>query len=119
MSEQQEELRERAIQAIRQHNNYRGKPLGELPRWLDVLVKQDQFQQHVKELKSDNALAAYALEQVKFVSAKGGSAWRFRGEEKEGKEKKTKGKEAKGRGKGAEVGSWAELKLGQREWGFE
>ena len=99
MSEQQKELRERAIKAIRQHNNYRGKPLGELPRWLDVLVKQDQFQQQVKELKSDNALAAYAVEQVKYVSAKGGSAWRFRGEDKEGQDRKTKGDEVKGRGK--------------------
>ena len=95
MSEQQKELRERAIQAIRQHNNYRGKPLGELPRWLDVLVKQDQFQQQAKELKSDNALAAYAVEQVKYVSAKGGSAWRFRGEDKEGKSRKTIGMKLK------------------------
>ena len=78
MSEQQKELRERAIQAIRQHNNYRGKPPGELPRWLDVLVKQDQFQQHAKDLKNDNALATYAVEQVKFISAKGGQPWGFR-----------------------------------------
>ncbi len=65
MREQQIELRGRAIQAIRQHNNYRGKPLGELPRWLHVPVKQDQSQQRANDLKNDNALATYAVEQVK------------------------------------------------------
>ena len=32
------ELKERGIAAIRAHNNYRGKPLGVLPKWLDKLL---------------------------------------------------------------------------------
>ena len=77
LSEDQKKLRERAIQAIRQHNNYRGKPLGELPRWLDTLVMQDQFQHYTKELKNDNALATYAVEQVKYISSKRGAPGSF------------------------------------------
>ena len=77
LSEDQKKLRERAIQAIRQHNNYRGKPLGELPRWLDTLVMQDQCQHYTKELKNDNALATYAVQQVKYISSKRGAPWNF------------------------------------------
>ncbi len=62
LTDEQRELRESAIQAINQHNNCAGKPLGELPRWLDLLVGQDQFRQNAKILKSGNASATYAVE---------------------------------------------------------
>ena len=36
-------VKERAIAAIQAHNNYRGKPLGILPRWLERLCTQKHF----------------------------------------------------------------------------
>ena len=75
--EKGKELRERAIAAIRAHNNYRGKPLGNLPRWLEKLCTTEQFRAHADTLKNDNALATYAVEQVKHYSRKQGEPWDF------------------------------------------
>ena len=93
--EKGKELRERAIAAIRAHNNYRGKPLGNLPRWLEKLCTTEQFRAHADTLKNDNALATYAVEQVKHYSRKQGEPWDFTKEsrkEKEERKEKERGK---------------------------
>ena len=81
-TEKGKELREKVIAAIRAHNNYRGKPLGILPRWLEKLCTTEQFRAYAATLKNDNALAAYAVEQVKSFSKKQGDPWDFTKETK-------------------------------------
>ena len=63
--EREKQLKERAISAIRAHNNYRGEPLGVLPRWLEKLCTTKQFRDYAESLKNDNTLAQYAVDQVK------------------------------------------------------
>ena len=63
------ELKERIISAIKQHNNFRGKPMGsDLPKFLKDMVEKRWFATHCKGLRNDNALAEYGLEQVRVFS---------------------------------------------------
>ena len=84
--EKNNELKEKAIAAIRAHINFRGKPLGVLPKWLNKLLTTEQFRAHAATLKNDNALATYVVEQVKAYSKKQGDPWDFaKDKKKEGK----------------------------------
>jgi len=105
-------LKEKAIAAIRAHPNYRGKQLGCLPQWLDQLCSQEGFRTHAHSLKKDNALATYAIEQVKYYSQKQGKPWAFNKDTREEKEtKKDQGKQKE------KSGPWAGMLLFRTEWG--
>ena len=111
-TEKGKELREKVIAAIRAHNNYRGKPLGVLPRWLEKLCTTEQFRAYAATLKNDNALAAYAVEQVKSFSKKQGDPWDFTKETKREQVKKKEQEKNK-----EKAGPWKAVRLERPEWG--
>ena len=112
VTEKGKELREKVIAAIRAHNNYRGKPLGILPRWLEKLCTTEQFRAYAATLKNDNALAAYAVEQVKSFSKKQGDPWDFAKETKREQVKKKEQEQNK-----EKAGPWKAVRLERPEWG--